>query len=273
MSLQIRKSNDWLKLQVTALLAEFKRAYLLEWRYPLDGIGKLIFLYLLFGAITWGNSLLGPALNVAAFRIGQTERLVGYIYFFLVISTVQNGPNFIREESELGIFEQLCLSPLSLSNIILIRGISTIATNLVPLVILFLVSAWTLTVEIKLVQPMIVLALILGAVGMQGLGFLLSGIALLAKRTQALVNLLTLLLLVLSVTPVAQSQGFVGTLLTWFPFTLSIRLISAGLLDLDMSAIHMIILFTSAIALFGIGLAIFQVAEQLALDRGYLGKH
>jgi ABC-2 type transport system permease protein len=266
-------TSTWGYLQFKVILAELRRAFLLEWRYPLEGLGKVIFLYLLFRAVTWGGSLVGPALNIEAFRTGQTERLAGYTLFFLLITTVQNGANLIRQESELGVFEQVYLSPIGLASVIIIRGLSTIIANLLPMALFFILGMLTLTVDINQFPPTIFLILLLGALGMQGIGLILSGIALIFKRSQSLIALLTMFLLLLSIVPTSEVTGISGVLASWFPFTQSISLTALELRGVPIEIEQYIILATSSSILFIIGWIIFRSLERLVLDRGFMGQH
>lgn len=187
----------------------------------------MVILYFLYRSITWGEQFIRTtAFGGSEFQSGQFERLVGYIFFFLIISVIQNGPNLIRDESEIGVFEEIYLNPLGLRLKIIMRGIASIISNLIPLIILAIFSAWNILLKIQPMPLLIVLILLITSLGMQGLGFIISGIALIVKKTQVLVNILTLGLLVLSVTSVTSKNTFIYTFLNWFPFTKGINLLS-----------------------------------------------
>jgi ABC-2 type transport system permease protein len=271
--MRTRQYKDWIQIILKVPLAEFKRYFLLEWRYPVEGIGKLVMLFLLFRAITWGGNMIAPTLGGEAFTRGQTERLVGYTFFFLVAVVMQNGANLIKQESELGTFEQVYLSPVGLAYIILCRSISGVAANLVPMTILFSFTAWTLSLSITEVSVSIPFILILGSMGMQGIGFFLSGVALIFKRIQVIVNLLTLLLLAISVLPSSQMTGNLEVLTSWFPFTQAIKLLANSLLGQPLVSRQLVILSLSSAALFIAGYLFLTWLEKIALDKGLIGQY
>jgi ABC-2 type transport system permease protein len=271
--MQSRSLLQWVRLLLNVYGAEFKRFFLLEWRYPLEAFGKVIMLYLIFRVVTWGGDLFNPTMDVEAFRTGQTERLIGYTYFFLTIAALQNGANLVRQEAELGVFEQVYLSPLDFAWLVFIRGVSTIIANLVPMLVLFMISVWTLSLTIVHLSPTVLLILLMGGIAMQGLGLILTGVALIFKRIQALMNLLTILLLIVSVIPMAQIEGIWQTLAVWFPFTHAIHLLSLSLQNIAISQEQLLILSLSSVVIFIMGFIAMKSAEHLALDRGMLGQY
>jgi len=268
-----RKTREWIQILYKVPLAEFKRYFIQEWRYPLEATGKLVMLYLLFRAITWGGNLLGPAMGIEAFRTGQVERLVGFVFFFLVATVVQGGAHLVKEESELGVFEQVCLSPVGLAYIILCRGASGVAANVVPMTLLFAFAVWSLSVTIQQVSLSVPLTIVLGTIGMQGIGFMLSGIALILKRIQITINLLTLFLLTISVLPQSQLEGNLQILASLFPFTQAIKLLSYSLLGQEVTRAQLTTLGVSSMVLFGIGYLTLGWMERIALDKGLIGQY
>jgi len=268
-----RTKEEKTLLHIKAISAELRRFFLIELQYPLHLIGTVITLYLLFRAITWGSSLISTPMAGEAYQEGITERLIGFVFFIVMSSIMQQGPVLVQEESILGVFEQVYLSPLGIAYIVLCRGLSTLIIGLAPMLLMFGLGVLTLPIQLRSFSIMIPIVILIGALGMLGIGYLLTGLGLLFKKTNAIVTILTLLLLAISSIPLTQLSATMLFFVRSFPFTQSNRMVTMYLTSRIPLVEDYIFLITSSLFIFVIGLFFLQYCEKVAKRKGLLGKY
>jgi len=168
----------------TVFRAEVKRYFLIQWSNPGDSLSWFLYTFLVFiAALVILNGISGG-------DYGQEETLlvlVGWLTWMVASECMSELPAVISEEAQTGTLEQICLAPLSLASILTARslayfiGVGAKGLLAVGLAAVFIAPTPS--------GPVLIMLFLISLVGAYGLGFLFAGVALVFKRTEALVGL------------------------------------------------------------------------------------
>ena len=97
------------------LYAEVLREIITTRRYLLETISGLVMVYILFmGFFFAGQGFTAHVTLQALNRIDLAHRTVGFILWLFALNSVGHFSNAIRDESNIGVMEQIALSPSGL---------------------------------------------------------------------------------------------------------------------------------------------------------------
>jgi ABC-2 type transport system permease protein len=176
---------------------ELQAALILNGRYWLESIATWIGYIIVFVAIFFGIQLITAGVGVSEW--GQ-EAAIRYAIWVLCLTAVVGLPERIQEEAMTGVLEQRFLAPKGgISNLIMSHiaelFLWSFGTTLAFFAMVF-VSGTPVVLDWGIL-PVVLLVLL----GIEGVGFLLAGLALLFKRIGAVTQLLQMALLGLALLP------------------------------------------------------------------------
>jgi ABC-2 type transport system permease protein len=186
------------------IAVEFKRSLLMLRRYPMEMVGQLIVITMIFyGLFLGARYIAGPT---AQFGDRLDALVVGYVLWTLALFAIGDLSWGLMNEAREGTLEQVFLSPFGPERVYLARNVAgllvTLALNLSILALIMLLTGVRLDFSWLALAPL--LTMILGA---YGVGFMLGALALLFKRIQAFLNLFQFVLMFLIMTPFEQLAG------------------------------------------------------------------
>jgi ABC-2 type transport system permease protein len=242
-------------------LAEFWRSLLFLRRYPLELLGAVVTLSLLFYLLFLGARFLaGPGAEFG----GRLEAvLVGYLLWTFTLSAY-NGLSFgLMEEAQTGTLEQVFLTPYGPIPLFLVRNLAGLLSQGL-LVFLVALTLMALTGARLAFAPGVILPFLAVLLGGYGLGFAMASLALLYKRVGQLLGLSQFLLLFLLQAP---GKG---------PFLL-LPLAPGAALAREMLAtgtplepLGLLLALLNSLAYFLLGLFLFRLAARRARRLGLL---
>lgn len=243
------------------LLVEVWRSLLALRRYPLELLGAVVTLSLIFYLLFLGARFLaGPGVEFG----GRLEAvLVGYLLWTFTLSAY-NGLSFgLMEETQTGTLEQVFLTPYGPVRLYLVRDLAGLFTQglLVFLIALVLMA---LTGARLAFTPQVLLPFLAVLLGGYGLGFAVGSLALLYKRIGQLLGLSQFLLLFLLQAP---GEGLFRLLPLAPGAALARRMLAEGA-PLDPAPLFLS--FLNGLVYLGVGLFLFRRAVRLAKRRGLL---
>jgi ABC-2 type transport system permease protein len=209
-----------------ALRAEIIRYYRIQWSNPGDSLSWFLYAFLVFAAaIIILNGVSGGAYG----REEQLLVLVGWLAWVVASDCMAELPYIISEEAQTGTLEQVCLLPVPLAGILALRSLAFLLGSGAKGLVAVLLTA--LFVAPLPNSPVLLLIFAISLLGAYGLGFAFAGLALVFKRTQALVGLVFSLMIFLTGSLVGlESLGWVYQVLKFaFPLTWGISLMRAAL--------------------------------------------
>lgn len=244
-----------------------KRAILLR-RYPMDTVGLVLGMFLLFLTVfVGGQSLGGPQ-----FEESLGGLVVGFLVWVMALTAYQDIRTTITTEAQWGTLERLSMSPLGFGRVIVFEGVVHIcvsvllASLLLPLLVL--VTGQRLAIDVVTVVPIA----LLGLLSVMGVGLAFGGLAILYKRVGSLASVFQFALL-----------GFVAVPVETFPLTKLLPLVQAnyllgsamrdGVSLWAMPVDDLAVLVAVALGYFLLGYACFRWFTRLARRRGVLGHY
>jgi ABC-2 type transport system permease protein len=256
--------------------AELKREFILVVRYPFELVSRLVWnlgfaLMIFFGFQTVGAGLPG-------FEEGQLGRLLGLLITYIAINGLNNGVELIAEETQTGTLEQAALSPPPLVAIVLLRDLASYVEMLIRFAVVLGIAMAITGARFHLDVPGFAILLTLMYLGMEGLGLILAGMALLYKRVATLAQLAMMLVFGLAILPLEGLPKWMSVFVANFPFTQALVLMR----DLAVKGVPLGQIFASgAITSLAINAAVFLIlglfafgwAERTARDWGTLNQY
>ena len=186
------KYLNTLKQDVSLFGAEIKRAYKLLKVYPLDTINSII-----------SFVIMSVVFMIGINAVGDSTQIFGVVFFPLMLNLIGGPSSSIRNDIEMGVFEQVYISKFSLIKVAIIRsivaGLSSVVGSVLIGIILHLFF-------VKITIPFYHLLLLFVLFSIQGLliGVILAGITLRFRKTETLLNTLNILFMILIVLPLAS---------------------------------------------------------------------
>lgn len=185
-------------------IAECKRTWLLFKYYPSEAIGVIVILTVLFYGLVLGiHYVAGSSLS---FGNKLDSLIVGYVLWTLVVLTTADIPTGIQNEAQMGILEQIFLSPFGASRVYLMRAFAGLTLNIV-LIVGVLLAILAVTKSHIQFPPSLFFPLCTVMLGAIGLAFAMAALALLFKRVQRLISIFEFALLFLLTTPIETWTG------------------------------------------------------------------
>lgn len=256
--------------------AEIKRYFATEWSHLGNNFSWFLYLFFMFGAVVLVlNGISGGDLSSGM----QLSVMVGWVVWMVASSGMEKLPQIISGEAETGTLEQICLLPIPLATILIIRSLAYLLGTgvkglLAALVLLFFIRSPLTSV------PLLIVLFFVSLIGVYGLGFLLAGLALVLKRVTALTNLIFSLMIFFTGAFVGLERfGLLFEVLrVAFPLTWGISLMRSILegettwFALFSSGELPALLLHSALY-FALGLAIFAWGYRSARTKGILAHY
>lgn len=251
------------------LVAEFRRNWIIFTRYPIEAIGKVLAITLIFCVLFFGTNYLAG--STAQFGERLDAIIVGYILWTLVDLSIGELSSELQTESQVGTLEQIFLSPFGTLRVLLARSLASSILNLVlmllPLIIILIVTGSRLYFP-----PSLLLPLLTTLMSAYGLAFALGAVVLILKRIQQLLGLFQFALLFLFVTPFETWKGFLKILGFLLPMVPSVGMLRSLMVQGEnFSSVLFGLCLLNGVFYFTLGLLVFHFAERFARQKGKLG--
>ncbi len=172
------------------LRAEMKRSWIILWRYPLETLSSIVTMGI-FVVVAW------VGLRAAFFARQGTLGASGALLWPLVLTGFGSAAGSVQKDIELGTIEQLYLSAPSVLNLLHIRSAVAFLE-----ILLYVAPLWVLAgfyMGWATVGRWLVVQVVPLGISLYGLGLVLGGLALRARRLEQLVNALYFVLFALAV--------------------------------------------------------------------------
>lgn len=246
---------------VDLFLAELYRSFLQFRRYPLEFVGGLVTLSLIFYLLFAGARLLaGPGVEFGDRLEGV---LVGYLLWTFTLSAYNGLSFFLMEEARTGTLEQLFLTPYGPTRLLLLRQLADLFSQGIFVLVLGLILAALTGAQLDF-SPAVFLPALGVLLGGYGLGLLMGSLALLFKRIGQLLGLSQFLLLI----PLQAPGEGVWALLPLAPGAALTREMMAQGSPLGTGPL--LLAWANGLGYFLVGLWVFNWAVRLAKARGLL---
>lgn len=253
---------------MTLAMTVLRRRWVEARRYPADTVATILSYYVLFLVLFFGMRAFGPAdLN----RETTGTLIVGYVALFLTNQSYNAFYGQIQQEAQLGTLEQLALArygllPVLLSDFTVQTGLLVGQYALVLVSIMATTGRWLEFDVVSLVATMLPTM-----AGVVGLGLMMGGVGLIAKRASSIGGLIGFAFFFFIAAPVDRYP-----VLKLLPIGHGRALLDASLVDhepvLGKPADLAMLVAVSALYFLG-GAAVFGRCERKARQHGSLGHY
>jgi ABC-2 type transport system permease protein len=237
-----------------------KRHFIELRRYAFNTLSGYITLLFVFLLIFYGaKAFLEPS---AGEDLKLSTVVVGYVVWMLAIFSYGDTAEMLQQEAAIGTLEQLAMSPLGLPRVMLLRFVAGVAFSIGQILLLLLAmmaaSGRWLNVDLVSVIPLMLLTI----TGVQGLGFIMGGLAIVYKRIQQAVQILQFIFVAMIAAPIDEVSLFKYLPLSW-GYRLIRRVMVEGASVFDMLGDFLFLAVHSLVWL-AIGFVIFRWFESKA---------
>ena len=242
-------------------------------RYRFDLVALIGITYVVFLLILLGARTVAGGSEDGGFGGDDAAGLaVGFVVVTLATLTYGFVSQGLREESDRGTLEQVAMSPYGLASVLIASTAVAAFFQVVEAGLLLVLASLTAGVALDLDLTGVLAglpALLALLLGVQGLGLGVGGVALVAKRVQALAGLLPLGFVVLVAAPVDDVP-----VLRLLPVAAPAQVLQDVLVAGEALPVGDV-LFALAVgaAWFALGLLVFGFCERVARDRALLGQY
>jgi ABC-2 type transport system permease protein len=238
-------------------------------RYLPNTISLMITFYAIFLAMFLGITVVGdPATAEQNLRFA----IVGNAFWFLLLLGVNSMGWEITTEATRGTLEQIAMSPIGMSWILLARMTGTFLAYLVITALMLLATMATSGQWLHLDVPLLLAILLPTFFGVMGIGFAMAGLAVVFKQISSILQVSQFVFLALAFVPLA-----VAPWLELAPFVKGIDMVRASTIFghgfADFGGRDWGSLMLSGAVYFVLGLFAFHAAERRAVTRGLLGQY
>ncbi len=250
-------------------VATFKRSIIELKRYAFNTISGVVTITFFFVLIFYGaRAMLGDR------GTGSTLEaiVVGYFVWMLAIFAYSEVAFELTQEAQAGTLEQLAMSPLGLPKLLVLRFFSNLGVQLVILFgVLFMMMALSgkwLHLDMLTLMPLLLLTLI----GIQGIGFMLGGLAIVFKRVQSALQIMQFVFVLWIAAPVERFPWA-----KYFPLNWGNRLMQDSMIRqssiFEMAVADLGFLLANSIGWFALGLLVFRYFDKMAREKALLGHY
>lgn len=278
--------SGWLKINkiipvIYVLYGEILREFITVRRYYLESISGLIMVYILFmGFFFAGRGFTDQAIFLTNHSTVLAHRTVGFILWLFALNSVGHFSSAIRDESQIGVMEQIALSPSGLIVDMWGRAIGkTIIDCIMIGVVLYTIMV---TTRVSLSFPFISVAIVffLTLLGLYGLGFLFGGLSLIYKRLGSITIVVRFAFLILTgaITPIESFPSWLQLICKTLPMTEGLKILRLLMVEnrpfsFVLGSGDLLVLIVNSTLYIAAGLISFRYLERVARDKGLLGTY
>lgn len=239
--------------------AEFMRTWLELVRYPLQFALGLLLVGVIFYLLLGFANLAGIA---TANQTQLTRLLVGYLLGLVALVIISAPATQVSKEAKSGTLENMVLSGQGLTAFFVVQTLTRFWLSLIQFGLLFFVLAHIAQI-IYTLSWQVLPALVLFLITALGLGLAFGALMLLFKEVNNIFTLVQLLVFPAVIAELPQ--------LEWFPLVLGASVIRKLFLGNAVEPFTWTLLVLGTVAVFSLGVFLFQSADVAARKRGLLG--
>lgn len=256
------------------LIEQTRLELLTPFRYTLNLIGFYTFTIFIFIGIAQVLVTTTPAADRAS-AIGMM--LMSYLFWFLYVQTSHSTGMNISYQASQGILQRQLINPFGHLTTLLVWILGRqlgyfpmFFPIMFGLAALYGVDVWT-------PLPTLLLIMTIAAPFLVGLGLIYAGLALVFRQVSSVIGMLQFILLPAALGTHLPAGDRLEPILTWFPYTQAIRLLSAVVVDQRditwvLAPSQLVPYLASSLLVLGLGIALFTWLDDLALRRGTIGQ-
>lgn len=243
-------------------------------RYKFNTISNVLFFYVLFMGMFLGMQGFGASLGVSSADMADSLEgfIIGYFLWTIIIMSFADIAYNVIDDANKGVLEQLNMSNINLSQILVVRSMANLLVNLLISIGLLFIIMYTTNNWIELKIFSTIIPICIGIFSIFGIGLICGGLALIFKKIQTLLNLAQFFLI--GLVTVFPENKFTSGLIPFNYVAGKIFFIVIGENSfVDLSVLDYGIMIGNSIFYFAIGLLVFNQCVKIAKKKGLLGQY
>lgn len=260
------------------LYAEIVREFITLKRYFLEAISGLVMVYILFLGFFFSAKAFRGSLSLAADSTDLAHRAVGFILWLFALNSIGHFSNAIRDESHIGIMEQIALSPSGLIVDMWGRAIGKTMVDCLTIGVVLITIIMSTGISLSFPPLSVAIVFILTLAGLYGLAFFFGGLTLIYKRLGNVTIVIRFAFLILTgaVTPIENFPTWLQFIAKTLPMTQGLKILRMLMIEnipfaTVVTSGDLLWLMINSAAYITLGLISFRIFEGIARDRGLLG--
>ncbi|NMH60136.1 ABC transporter permease [Alteromonas ponticola] len=235
-------------------------------QYWFETVTALLMIVGIFVGLFFGVKSLMPGMS-------EGDSLDGLVFGFLLWSFASSAYNAVAksiiEDTQKGYIEHLFMCPAGFSKLMLTRTLAELIIGYGYLILIAFVAMWATDNWIDINFFWLFCLLMLAAPSLVGLGFLISGLALLFKKVETVGMMLSLAFMGL-----VALDGLPFNIFTLLPFVPGASLARDVIVaQQPVNLVHVGIVALNSLVYCLVGLMVFRRMEKLAKQRNLIGKY
>ena len=264
---------------VYVLLAEIMREFITLKRYFLESLSGLVMVYILFlGFFFSSQGFSGQPLIQTDHSTDLAHRAVGFILWLFALNSVGHFSNAIRDESHIGIMEQIALSPSGLIVDLWGRAIGKTLVDCLTIGLVLILIMLTADISLRFPPLSVGIVFMLTLLGLYGLAFFFGGLTLIYKRLGNVTIVIRFAFLILTgaITPLENFPLWLQIVAKTLPMTQGLKILRLLMIEnrsfaYVLASGDFVMLVTNSACYITFGLISFKLFEKMARHKGLLG--
>ncbi len=256
-------------LYINVLNANVRKVVLELLRYMPNTVSLVVTFYAIFLMFFFGIKVIASPENQAG---NLQYTVVSTILWFLAITVMQGIGWEITTEATRGTLEQLYMSPVSAWRILVARTVGSILVYMVAMIIVLIAAMWTsgqwLHIDLLTLLPLFALLLF----AMTGISLMIAGLAIILKQVQAFLQIIQFAFFGLVAVPVTMSP-FLDLLPVVRGSSMIRDAMTKGMGLFEFSGLDWGMFTANSVVYFVLGVFLYKLAEQRAMNQGLLGQY
>lgn len=261
------------------LYAETLRELITLRRYFLESVSGLVMVYILFlGFFFSSQGFSGQPVFQANHSTDLAHRAVGFIMWLFALNSVGHFSNAIRDESHIGVMEQIALSPSGLIVDLWGRAIGKTLVDCATIGLVLISIMVTADISLSFPPFSVGIVFLLTLLGLYGLAFFFGGLTLIYKRlgNVTIVVRFAFLILTGAITPIENFPLWLQIISRTLPMTQGLKILRLLMIENKpfsyiLESGDLLTLVINSACYITAGLISFKCFEKIARDKGLLG--
>jgi len=244
------------------------------YRYKFNTVSNFLIFYVLFMFMFLGVKNFGISMGVSPIDMGDNLEgfIIGYFLWTIIMLAYSNIAYSIINDASRGTLEQLNMSGISLSQIVIVRSFANLLLDILFSIILLLFIMKQTGYWLKMDIISILIPAFLGIFSILGIGLIFGGLALIFKKIQSLLNIVQYFLIAL-VAIIPESKIISAILPFNYAAGTIFSVMKGGSSFMDFSLLDYGLIVGNSLIYLTLGLIVFNQCVRIAKNRGLLGQY
>jgi len=245
----------------------------------MEAVSGLAMVYILFlGFFFSAQGFSSQPLYPSTASTDLAHRALGFILWLFALNSIGHFSNAVRDESQIGIMEQIALSPAGLIVDLWGRAIGKTLVDCATIGFVLITIVLTTGISLRFPPLSVGIIFILTLLGLYGLAFFFGGLTLIYKRLGNVTIVIRFAFLILTgaITPIENFPQWLQVISRTLPMTQGLKILRLFMIEgrpfsYILASGDLLALLLNSACYITFGLLSFKYFEKIARNKGLLG--